>query len=236
MLVLARAHDLYDLAQKALIFILTNLTDVMHRIEFTQLSQEMLVKIISNAQLHVDTEATIVEAVLIWVRANYRQRNPLLPELLKHARLRSVDFHQLEKMLLFRNLEVVGEVHGIDVDSDLGSALEKLTVSPLPDRLTEVLVVVCRETERKHRGVIRNLSTLYFYDPEALRWETLTLLPFEDRQDYSAMAVGNILYLTGGQSMDIQDIYCTKIVFNENWAYDPIQDKWEERQSMMVPR
>ena len=237
MLVLAQAHDLYDLAQKALGFILTNLTDVMPRYEFTQLSQEMLVKIIGNDELCVGTEATVVEAVLIWVRANYRQRSPLLLELLRHARLRSVDFHQLEKMTLFCNSTVIGEeVHSIGVDVGLGSALENLTVSPLPDRLTEVLVVVCRETQRKHRGVIKDLSTLYFYDPEALRWETLTLLPFEDRQDYSAVAVGNILYLTGGQSMDIHDIYCTKIVFNENWAYDPLLDKWEERRSMMVPR
>ena len=235
-LVLARAHDLYDLAQKSLGFVLTNLTDVMHRSEFTQLSQEMLVKIIANPHLDVETEATVVEAVLIWVKAKYRQRCPLLPELLKHARLRSVDFHQLEKMLLLRKPEVIGQVCGGDMVGGWGWAVEKLTVSPLPDRLTEVLVVVCRETERKHRGVVRDLSTLYFYDPEAMRWETLTLLPFEGRQDYSASVVNNVLYLTGGQSMDIHDIYCTKIVFNENWAYDPLLDKWEERQSMMVPR
>ena len=235
-LVLAQAHDLHDLAQRTLSFILCNLTEVMHRNEFTQLSKEMLVKIISSSQLELDSEAIIVKAVLIWVRANERQRNPFLHELLQHARLRSIDMQELEKMMLVRTpgpIQMELDGHGDLIHT---SALDSLSVSPLPDRLTEVLVVVCRETERKHRGMIKDLSTLYFYDPEALRWEILTSLPFEDRQDYSAMVVNNILYLTGGQSMDINDIYCTKIVFNENWAYDPLLDKWEERQSMMVPR
>nr|KAG5688356.1 hypothetical protein BaRGS_032924 [Batillaria attramentaria] len=46
--------------------------------------------------------------------------------------------------------------------------------------------------------------------------------------------LSNILYLTGGQNLD--DFHCTKIVFNEVWAYDPVADSWEEKQSMMVPR
>ncbi|KAK7103780.1 kelch-like protein 30 [Littorina saxatilis] len=235
-LVLARAHDLHDLAQKALSFVLTNLSEAMHHPEFTKLSHKMLVNILSHDHLEVATEATVAEAVVIWVKGDDRCRMCHLPALLQHARMQSVDFQHFDKVFYSLNTEVIGKKRGGDVDCVLQSALDNLAVSPLPDRLTEVLVVVCRETLRKHRGVIRDLSTLYFYDPEALRWEVLTRLPFDDRQDYSAMVVDNVLYLTGGQSMDIHDIYCTKIVFNENWTYDPLVDKWEERQSMMIPR
>lgn len=230
MLVLAQTHSLSDLESKALTFILHNLTEVLHCQEFSHISKDLLVKIISSDSLSVESESVVLEAIFAWVKGDERKRNTMVPDLLQHVRLRGSDVDTLKN----KNNDDVN-------DADLyllGPLLHGLTLteSPLPARLTEVVVAVSRETRRKHRGKINDLSNIYYYHPDHPRWEKLTKVPFADRQDFSAVVVENVLYLSGGQEVDVHDIYSTRIIYNEHWAYSPGRDAWVERQAMPVPR
>ena len=131
-----------------------------------------------------------------------------------------------------RNLESALTYEEVHVDNITGVS----SLSNLSTRLTEVIITVCRDTQRKHRGKIHDFSNIYFFHLGCERWEFLTRLPFTDRQDYAASVVNNVLYLTGGQGMDVNDIYCAKVVYNDLWAYDAKRDKWTELQPMNIPR
>lgn len=235
-LFLAQAHDLQDLYEKALTFITTNLSDVIHQSEFGNLSSENLIKIISNSNLEVSSEALVIQAVLTWVKASNTEQISLLPDLLKYARIRPVDLQELKKMYFSEDTKIISMQDIVSPQYLWNMFSKDIAISSLPDRLTEVLVIVSRETERKHRGVVKDLSTVYFYDPEALRWEKMTKLPFDNRHFYTAAVLNNILYLTGGLSIDSHDINCTKIVLNDCWSYNPSAEGWTERQSMLIPR
>lgn len=227
---LAQTHSLNDLENKAFTFILHNLADVLHCHEFRHISKDLLVKIISSDQLNVGSESVVLEAIFTWVKGDERKRNPMISDLLQHVRLRREDIDTLKN----KNNDLVS-----DADLYLLSPLLHgltLSESPLPERLTEVVLAVSRETQRKHRGKINDLSHVYCYHPDHPQWQKLTKVPFTDRQDFSSAVVDNMLYLSGGQELDIHDIYSTRIIYNEHWAYSPVHNAWEEKQAMPIPR
>eukprot|EP00745_Piridium_sociabile_P018949 TRINITY_DN2870_c0_g3_i1.p1 TRINITY_DN2870_c0_g3~~TRINITY_DN2870_c0_g3_i1.p1 ORF type:complete len:220 (-),score=43.65 TRINITY_DN2870_c0_g3_i1:822-1481(-) len=215
--------------------------------DFLQLSPGVLASIVNNPCLEVEREVTVVEAVLLWVQGCPEQRRPWMRELLQHARLCAEDLLELrQQRLALTDADLTREA-GAKRDLLDDSLLDGLTVSSLPSRLTEVLVVVSRkqsyevhmETETFHT------KTVYFYCPSVGKWHKMSTMPFEKQEDFSVAVVNNRLYLTGGRvctgtSILVQsprtDWYLSMDVYNDHVRYDPLLNTWSTLQPMKVAR
>ena len=95
----AEMHACYDLYHKSIDFLLENFSDVMETEEFIQLSEDELIDIVSNDELVVDREETVLRAVCTWVRDDPDARGDTLHNLLRHVRLPLLSVQLLNECL-----------------------------------------------------------------------------------------------------------------------------------------
>lgn len=93
------SHGCPEVSSKAWSFLQENFEAVSLQEEFLQLSKERLAVYLSNDQLQVQEERSLVEAVLRWVRHDPGSRAQFLPELLELTRLVSLPDQYLQNLL-----------------------------------------------------------------------------------------------------------------------------------------
>ncbi|XP_063022618.1 kelch-like protein 30 isoform X2 [Melospiza melodia melodia] len=210
--------------------------------EFLQLSKERLAVYLSNDQLQVQEERSLVEAVLRWVRHEPGSRAQFLPELLELTHLVLLPDQYLQNLLATEPL-----VRDSDASKALvarsrtmgqsGTGALKNPPAP-PQKLEEVLVVVggrvLEDGEDEERGLEMPAATrnFAFYNPKSRRWMALPDFPDYNKWGFSLVALNNDVYVTGGSRGSQNDTWST----TQAWCFCPREGVWQPIASMLRAR
>ncbi|NXU10949.1 KLH30 protein, partial [Pardalotus punctatus] len=227
------SHGCPEVSSKAWSFLQENFEAVSLQEEFLQLSKERLAVYLSNDQLQVQEERSLVEAVLRWVRHDPGPRAQFLPELLELTHLVSLPDQYLQNLLATEPLVR---------DSDASKALiaRSCTMNPPtpPQKLEEVLVVVggrvLEDSEDEERGLETPAATrnFAFYNPKSRRWMALPDFPDYNKWGFSLVALNNDVYVTGGSRGSQNDTWST----TQAWCFCPRDGVWKPIASMLRAR
>ncbi|KAJ6666104.1 hypothetical protein lerEdw1_001008 [Lerista edwardsae] len=192
-----------------------------------------LVSYLRDDALRVPKEEAAFELALRWVRADVPARAPLLPQLLAHVRLPFVRrfallAHVEGEPLVARSpacRRLLAEARLFqDGRLDRHDRAPCARLRPRPSTgLAEILVVL--------GGCDRDcdeLATLDCFNPRTGHWRYLAEFPEHLGGGYSAAALGNDLYVTGGS--DGSRLYdCV-------WRYNSSVNEWTEVSPMLKAR
>ncbi|KAF2976953.1 hypothetical protein EK904_008139 [Melospiza melodia maxima] len=236
------SHGCPEVSSKAWSFLQENFEAVSLQEEFLQLSKERLAVYLSNDQLQVQEERSLVEAVLRWVRHEPGSRAQFLPELLELTHLVLLPDQYLQNLLATEPL-----VRDSDASKALvarsrsmgqsGTGALKNPPAP-PQKLEEVLVVVggrvLEDGEDEERGLEMPAATrnFAFYNPKSRRWMALPDFPDYNKWGFSLVALNNDVYVTGGSRGSQNDTWST----TQAWCFCPREGAWQPIASMLRAR
>ncbi|KAL3874657.1 hypothetical protein ACJMK2_037639 [Sinanodonta woodiana] len=100
----AHIHSCYDLKQKARECIEKYFSQVCKCEEFMSLSYDKVREIIMSDELNVESEETVLDSVIDWVKHNERDRKYYVGELLPHVRLGLVSSKYVKQQILENSL------------------------------------------------------------------------------------------------------------------------------------
>ncbi|XP_071422475.1 kelch-like protein 30 isoform X1 [Pithys albifrons albifrons] len=236
------SHGCPEVSSKAWSFLQENFEAVSLQEEFLQLSKERLAIYLSNDQLQVQEERSLVEAVLRWVRHDPGPRVQFLPELLELTHLVSLPDQYLQNLLATEPL-----VHDSDATKALIARSRTMGQSdtgamknpPIqPQKLEEVLVVVggrvLEDSEDEGRelempAAPRNFA---FYNPKSKRWMALPDFPDYNKWGFSLVSLNNDVYVTGGSRGSQNDTWST----TQAWCFSSRDGVWRPIASMLRAR
>ncbi|KAM7013594.1 kelch-like protein 30 isoform 3-T3 [Passerculus sandwichensis] len=236
------SHGCPEVSSKAWSFLQENFEAVSLQEEFLQLSKERLAVYLSNDQLQVQEERSLVEAVLRWVRHEPGSRAQFLPELLELTHLVLLPDQYLQNLLATEPL-----VRDSDASKALvarsrtmgqsGTGALKNPPAP-PQKLEEVLVVVggrvLEDGEDEERGLEMPTATrnFAFYNPKSRQWMALPDFPDYNKWGFSLVALNNDVYVTGGSRGSQNDTWST----TQAWCFCPRDGAWQPIASMLRAR
>ncbi|KAM4770330.1 kelch-like protein 30 isoform 2-T2 [Cyanocitta cristata] len=207
------SHGCPEVSSKAWSFLQENFEAVSLQEEFLQLSKERLAVYLSNDQLQVQEERSLVEAVLRWYLQNLLATEPLVRD------------SDASKALVARS-RTMGQ-----------SGTLKNPPTP-PQKLEEVLVVVggrvLEDGEDEERGLEMPAATrnFAFYNPKSRRWMALPDFPDYNKWGFSLVALNNDVYVTGGSRGSQNDTWST----TQAWCFCPRDGVWKPIASMLRAR
>ncbi|XP_018768704.2 kelch-like protein 30 isoform X2 [Serinus canaria] len=209
------SHGCPEVSSKAWSFLQENFEAVSLQEEFLQLSKERLAVYLSNDQLQVQEERSLVEAVLRWYLQNLLATEPLVRD------------SDASKALVARS-RTMGQS---------GTGALKNPPTP-PQKLEEVLVVVggrvLEDGEDEERGLEMPSATrnFAFYNPKSRRWMALPDFPDYNKWGFSLVALNNDVYVTGGSRGSQNDTWST----TQAWCFCPRDGVWQPIASMLRAR
>uniref|UniRef100_A0A8C5NTM1 Kelch like family member 30 n=1 Tax=Junco hyemalis TaxID=40217 RepID=A0A8C5NTM1_JUNHY len=234
------SHGCPEVSSKAWSFLQENFEAVSLQEEFLQLSKERLAVYLSNDQLQVQEERSLVEAVLRWVRHEPGSRAQFLPELLELTHLVSLPDQYLQNLLATEPL-----VRDSDASKALsGTGALKNPPAP-PQKLEEVLVVVggrvLEDGEDEERGTqgqlplerVAHLACLslggsrgsqndtwsttqaWCFCPRDGVWQPIASM-LRARTNHTSAVLNGEIYVIGGTTVDVVEVE----------RYDPYNKSW----------
>ncbi|KAJ7400504.1 Kelch-like protein 30 [Pitangus sulphuratus] len=244
------SHGCPEVSSKAWSFLQENFEAVSLQEEFLQLSKERLAIYLSNDQLQVQEERSLVEAVLRWVRHDPGPRAQFLPELLELTHLVLLPDQYLQNLLATEPLVR---------DSDASKALVARSRTmvgipcpqiPLPEPGGRSLTVLPWPLHQgqSNTGALKNTPT----PPQKLE-EVLVVVGgrvLEEGEDEGrelemptasrnfafynpkSMTLNNDVYVTGGSRGSQNDTWST----TQAWCFCPRDGLWKPITSMLRAR
>ncbi|KAG9465747.1 kelch-like protein 24 [Eleutherodactylus coqui] len=209
---LALSHNDQSLLDVTMHYISQHVTTLSEKEAFSDLELSELTRILSSDQLMVSSEFTIYNIVCQWWEFQSDKGNPLPEELIQVVRF---------------PLMIPNELKEVNIDIPSENPTQTFTEFHLRQGMFEDRILCMDMLERDEIISEEEHYPINSYDPITDSWEKL---PFISTTYGSGLiAVGNILYVSGGQADDHP-------VSNLLHAYDSIKNEWKELPSMAIPR
>eukprot|EP00058_Branchiostoma_floridae_P024735 XP_002610225.1 hypothetical protein BRAFLDRAFT_245796 [Branchiostoma floridae] len=218
---LARIQDLDRLADGAQTFALKHFTEVSVQEEFYELCKDDLIQLISNDDLQVEEETSVLRAVLRWAEHDSVSREEELGEILRHVRLETIPPSELQGVVEMEPSLNRGDIR--DVLRDVVAEYSGTDETKLRSRKTEMMLVVGGNTGEPHPDV-------YLFDPCENTWTACARWPGYERHSYVTTPVGRDVYVTGGSNRARTEELTTV------WVYSVERDVWREAPAMPTAR
>eukprot|EP00092_Neocalanus_flemingeri_P010433 GFUD01011244.1.p1 GENE.GFUD01011244.1~~GFUD01011244.1.p1 ORF type:complete len:568 (+),score=126.56 GFUD01011244.1:211-1704(+) len=186
---LSKLGDTYsctELQQSARRFMKRNFEDVCRTEDFLELEIEDVEELISCDNIYVQTEETVVEAILLWCNNEIRKEN--MEQLFKHVKLMNLSAESFEKLVSNNTLSVT---QCLQHNADLTSKPELIVSGSRARGLNKFIVTIAFDSS--------NVEYLDLDQPEA-GWNVLTQCPGM-RYGLSGAglsSLGDTLLVTGG--------------------------------------
>ncbi|XP_068128340.1 kelch repeat and BTB domain-containing protein 8-like isoform X2 [Hyperolius riggenbachi] len=204
---LAFTHNHSRLLEMAMKYIGWHITSVSKKEDLIHLELSEIIKLLSSDKLMVSSELSVYHMALSWWKANSSGDSPLPVELRRVIRLQYMLPHEQE-----------------EVEKSGGWDIQKLTQFRLRQGMFENWIVfldLCTGDEKE------DYFFMDAYDPVSEEWNKLMPLKYVSHAE--CVAVGNYLYVTGGE---LEDLSSSKAFY----VYDSMTNDWTELPSMMSPR
>lgn len=222
----------WDLHLAAKDFILQNFEQVAAKSkEFSQLSRDQILSIISSPRLLVPSEGAVYKAVVSWVAHLPRERASILPSLLQHVHFPLMSMDEVEQSFRShlvkknKNLSTALQEARSYLAKNTNQKLDYWSSKPKPPRWPKIFVVM--------RMYWKNLPMEY-YDFKLKSWKQLT--PVQNWRSCTAL-VGHkhSIYLLGGEEVDGESPTGSRTV-NRVTRYDCEKQRWTGGPSMLLAR
>ncbi|XP_066445589.1 kelch-like protein 24 [Eleutherodactylus coqui] len=209
---LALSHNDQSLLDVTMHYISQHVTTLSEKEAFSDLELSELTRILSSDQLMVSSEFTIYNIVCQWWEFQFDKGSPLPEELTQVVRF---------------PLMIPNELKEVNIDIPSENQTQTFTEFHLRQGMFEDRILCMDVLERDDVIPEEDDYHINSYDPITDSWEKL---PFINPTYGSGLiAVGNMLYVSGGQADDLS-------VSNLLHAYDSIKNEWKELPSMAIPR
>jgi len=222
----------WDLHLAAKDFILQHFEQVADKSkEFSLLSREQILCLISSPRLLVTSEGAVYKAVVSWVAHLPRERASLLPSLLQHVHFPLMSMDEVDQSFRShlvkknKNLSTALQEARTYLAKNTDEKLDYWSRKPKPPRWPKIFVVM--------RMYWKNLPMEY-YDFKLKSWKQLT--PVQNWRSCTAL-VGHkhSIYLLGGEEVDPESPTGSRTV-NRVTRYDCEKERWSGGPSMLLAR
>ncbi|KAM4675838.1 kelch-like protein 7 [Discoglossus pictus] len=210
---MAHCHNHTILIKAAIDFISLHFDMLSKDDDILHLDMREFTNILSSNTLMVSSELTVYALARRWWEFHSSTDNPLPEELLKFIRFSLMSSHELKELKE-------------DVTSKVPS-IQHLTSFHLRQGMYEDRIVCMDLQEREHLELKDTDFPLDSYDPGSGEWKKLPSL--KSLLCPGCVALGNLLYVTGGIHQDDS-------VSSTLHVYDSVWNDWTELSSMAGPR
>ncbi|XP_066445590.1 kelch-like protein 24 [Eleutherodactylus coqui] len=209
---LALSHNYQSLLDVTMHYISQHVTTLSEKEAFSDLELSELTRILSSDQLMVSSEFTIYNIVCQWWEFQFDKGSPPPEELIQVVRF---------------PLMIPNELKEVNIDIPSENPTQTFTEFHLRQGMFEDRILCMDVLERDFIIPDEEDYHINSYDPITDSWEKLPFI--SPIYGSGLIAVGNILYVSGGQADDLS-------VSNLLHAYDSIKNEWKELPSMAIPR
>ncbi|XP_068128335.1 kelch-like protein 6 isoform X2 [Hyperolius riggenbachi] len=214
---LASTYHHSRLLEMAMKYISWHITSLTKNVDFLNLEQGEIIKILSSDQLMVSSELSVYHMALSWWKANSSRDSPLPVELRRVIRLQLMLPHEREEV----------ENGGSWEECDL----QELMCFRLRQGMFEKWIA-CMDLQPIEDGNgdgddDNDDFSMHAYDPATDSWNRLK--PLKSVSHAECVGLGNYLYVTGGRLLDGS-------ISRAFHVYDSVTNDWTELPSMMSAR
>ncbi|XP_077118205.1 kelch repeat and BTB domain-containing protein 8-like [Ranitomeya variabilis] len=209
---LAHSHNDQSLLDVAMQYISLHLTGLAEKEDFFYLELSELTRILSSDQLLVSSELTIYNVACRWWELHSDEDSPLPEELVKVVRFPLMDPCELTE---------------VKIDIPTSDPAQNSTEFYLRLGMFEDRILGMDMSERDEPFSEQEDYHINAYDPITDSWEKLPFI--SPLYQPGLLAMGNILYVAGGQDED-------RSVSNLLHMYDSVKNEWKDFPPMAKPR
>ena len=216
----AEAHGCQELSNAVDQYALKNFSEVAKGPEFLQHSCQNIEKLIKSSELYISNEQEVFEAIVTWVRHSPEEREPMLPQLMKHVRLSLLPVKYLIKEvdtcdLVKRSLQCrdfvdeAKQYHLVPEERSFMDATERMV--PRKSTVGTLFAVGGKESSD---SITRSVECYNLYED---KWEKAPDLLVR-RQQLGVGALGGKIFAVGGSdgSLRLSSVEC----------FDPATRSW----------
>ncbi|XP_070568401.1 kelch-like protein 21 [Ptychodera flava] len=219
-----------SLDQAAIQLAVTNFSKVYMTKQFLELSKDHLIKIISDDNLNINEEDTVLHAAVKWINYDKKMRVALINDVMKCVRFPFVNKNYLHEMILSEShimtspivRKCIEESNKPPLESDSQDNTQRYRAR---DKLTkEVIVMIGSES------LCGPSLSVESYSVSTGSWNSLPCL-VTGIVPVTVVTLDNDIYVMG---------YCSDVglpeVTSQLWKYSSVTNSWSQKPSMKVKR